>query len=114
MYFAAALWGLIGGCGYAATRLSTALWGGREITGRARALALAQFGISLVLAPAAAHAFTPIVLGFIPKANVPATAMMVGLSFNAVWPMLMEPKFLRQLISDMARGLANKLTPGES
>lgn len=112
MDFSAAIWGFIGGAGYAGTRLSTALWGGKEINSRARALALAQFGLSLILAPAAGHAFTPIVIGVIERATVPSTALMVGLCFNAVWPMLMEPKFLRQLIADLARGLADKLTTG--
>jgi hypothetical protein len=108
----AALWGFIGGCGYAGTRLSASLWGGKEITSRARSHAIAQFGLSLILAPAASYAFTPIVLGFLPRATTPSVSLMVGLCFNAVWPLLMEPKFLRQLIADLARGLANKLVPG--
>lgn len=112
MDLSAALWGFLGGAGYAGTRLSTALWGGKEINGRARALALAQFGLSLLLAPCAAYAFTPIVLGFLDRATVPSTALMVGLSFNAVWPIIMDPKFLRQLVADLARGLADKLTSG--
>lgn len=112
MDLASAFWGFIGGAGYAGTRLSTALWGGREINGRSRALALAQFGLSLILAPAAGYAFTPIVIGFVERATVPSTALMVGLSFNAIWPILMDPKFLKQLIADLARGLADKLTTG--
>lgn len=112
MISGSALWGFIGGVGYAGTRLSTALWGGREIAARARALALAQFALAMVLAPAAGHAFTPMVTKALPFATVPATALMVGLCFNAVWPLLMEPKFLRQLIADLARGLADKLTVG--
>lgn len=40
---AAALWGFIGGVGYAGTRLATALWGGTEIPAQAQRLAWAQF-----------------------------------------------------------------------
>lgn len=106
------IWGFIGGVGYAGTRLSTALWGGREITGRARALAVSQFVLSLILAPSAAYAFTPMAIGLLPRATMPSTSFMVGLCFNAVWPLLIEPKFLRRLIADMARGLADKLSSG--
>lgn len=108
----AALWGFVGGVGYSGTRLTTALWGGREISPRARRLAVAQFVIALFLAPFAAHAITPIILGIYPEATQPSTALIVGLSFNAVWPLVMEPAFLRRLIADLARGLADRLTPG--
>lgn len=110
----AAFWGFVGGVGYSGTRLSTALWGGREISARARRLAVAQFMIALFLSPFAAHAAAPIVLDMIPRATLQATAFLVGLSFNAIWPLLVEPQFLRQLIADLARGLADRLNPGAS
>lgn len=110
----AALWGFVGGAGYAGTRLATALWGGREISPRAQRLAIAQFLLAMLLAPFAAHAFTPIVMAYFDKATVQSTALMVGLSFNAIWPLLIERGFLRQLIADLARGLADRLTPGAS
>lgn len=106
---AALVWGLVGGIGYAGTRLSTALWGGEEITSRARSLAIAQFGVAVMLAPAAAYAFTPMLQGVYSSAPVPATSFLTGLLFNAVWPLLVEPKFVRQLVADMARGLASRL-----
>jgi|GEM_PF-4588245 len=110
----AALWGFIGGVGYAGTRLATALWGGEEIPVQAQRLAWAQFVLSMILAPFAAHAFTPIVLDAFPAATLPATGLMLGLSFNAIWPLLIERGFLRQLIADLARGLADRLTSGAS
>lgn len=106
---AALVWGLVGGVGYAGTRLSTALWGGLEISGRARALAIAQFAVAVLLAPAAAYVFTPTLREVYPSATVPATAFLTGLMFNAIWPLLVEPKFVRQLVADMARGLAARL-----
>lgn len=108
-----AIWGLVGGVGYAGTRLTTALWGGREISPRARRLAVAQFGLAILLAPFAAHAFTPIVLSLFPRATAPSTALLIGLLFNAVWPLVVEPRFLRTLIADMARGLAARLSSGD-
>lgn len=111
---AAALWGFVGGVGYAGTRLATALWGGREIPARAQRLAVAQFVLAMILAPFAAHAFTPLIMAYFPKATIPSTALMLGLSFNAIWPLLIERGFLRQLIADLARGLADRLTPGAS
>lgn len=110
----AALWGFVGGAGYAGTRLATALWGGKEISARAQRLAVAQFVLAMMLAPFAAHAFAPIIVTYFPKATIPSTALMIGLSFNAVWPLLIERGFLRQLIADLARGLADRLTPGAS
>lgn len=110
----AALWGFVGGAGYAGTRLATALWGGREISGRAQRLAIAQFLLAMLLAPFAAHAFTPIAMAYFDKATVQSTGLMIGLSFNAIWPLLIERGFLRQLIADLARGLADRLTPGAS
>lgn len=112
--FWAMLWALWGGAGYAGTRLSTALWGGREVTARARRLALAQFGLALMLAPAAGYVLTPWVMAWFPAATLPATAFLIGLVFNAVWPLLVEPQFLRTLIADLARGLASRLSTGDT
>lgn len=109
----AAIWAFLGGVGYAGARLSTALWGGREISERARRHAVAQFVLAIVLAPAAGEAFTPIVLASFPRTTLPSTAFLIGLTFNAVWPLLVEPQFLRSLIADAARGIAARLTPGE-
>lgn len=110
----AAFWGFVGGAGYSGTRLSTALWGGREISARARRLAVAQFVIALLLSPFAGQAIAPLILDAFPKTTLPSTAFLVGLSFNAVWPLVMEPAFLRQLVADFARGLADRLTSGAS
>lgn len=112
VFSSAAFYGLIGGVGYAGTRLATALWGGLEVGRRARKLAITQFILSLILAPTAAHAFTPYVLAAVHQATAPATGFIVGLAFNAVWPLVTEPTFLRQLIADLARGLASRMTPG--
>lgn len=114
LFGTAAFWGFVGGAGYSGTRLTTALWGGREIGARARRLAVAQFVIAVLLSPFAAHAITPIILGLAPKMTMPSTALLVGLSFNAVWPLVMEPAFLRKLIADLARGVADRLAPGAS
>lgn len=109
-----ALWGLLGGVGYAGPRLATALWGGREITARARKLAVAQFGVALILAPAASAALTPMLLDSFPKATPSASAFFIGLMFNATWPLLMEPQFLRSLIADLLAGAARRLKPGDN
>lgn len=114
VFGAAWVWGFVGGAGYAGTRLATALWGGAEIAPQARKLALAQFVLAMILAPFAAHAFTPMALAYFPRATIPPTGLMIGLSFNAVWPLLIERGFLRQLLADLARGLADRLTPGAS
>lgn len=112
LFGSAALWGFVGGAGYAGTRLSTALWGGIEVSDRARALAFSQFVVALFLSPFAGYAFTPLVLVRFPGLALQPSALMIGLSFNAVWPLLVERGFLRKLVSDFARGLAEKLTPG--
>lgn len=112
VFGSAAFWGFVGGAGYSGTRLSTALWGGREISARARRLAIAQFVIALLLSPFAGHAITPLILETFHKTTLPSTAFLVGLSFNAIWPLLMEPAFLRRVIADIARGIADRLTPG--
>lgn len=106
-----AFWGFIGGVGYAGTRLATALWGGREITARARKLAIAQFVLSMMLAPAAAHALTPLALSMMTRATHTATALFIGLTFNAAWPLLIKPAFIRQLVADIFRGLAARIAP---
>lgn len=111
--WSAAFWSLIGGVGYAGTRLTTALWGGREISPRARRLAVAQFVLALILSPAAGSVLTPVALGVMKDATAPATAFVIGLVFNAVWPVLVEPAFVRNLIADLARGLAARLSPGD-
>ena len=108
----AAFWGLVGGTGYAGMRLSTALWGGREITRRARNLAVAQFVLSIFLSPFAAHAGTPIILGIWPKANMTSAALMLGLLFNAVWPVVVKPEFMRMMLSELFQILADKLRTG--
>lgn len=109
----AALWALTGGTVYAGTRLSTALWGGSEIGRRARRLAIAQFVLALILAPAAGVAITPHVMDALPGSTVASASFVIGLFANAVWPLLVEPNFLRQLVRDMARGLADRLSAGD-
>ena len=78
VFGSAAFWGFVGGTGYSGTRLTTALWGGREISARARRLAIAQFIIALFLSPFAGHAITPLVLGIFPQATLPSTAFLVA------------------------------------
>lgn len=107
------VWGLIGGVGYAGTNLATALYGGTEIELRAVKLAVAQCLIAVFLSPFAAEAGTPMVLHYFASASVPPVSFMIGLSFNAVWPVLVERGFIRKLVSDVARGLADRLTPGD-
>lgn len=106
------LWGFVGGVGYAGTRLSTTLWGALEVAPRARNLALSQFVVALFLSPFAGYAFTPLIMAKFPSMALQPTALMIGLSFNAVWPLFVERGFLRKLVSDFARGLANRLSPG--
>lgn len=108
----AAFWGLVGGVGYAGMRLSTALWGGREITARARKLAWAQFVLSIFLSPFAAHAATPIVMGLWPRANMTSAALMLGLLFNAVWPIVVKPAFMRMALAELFQIFADKLRTG--
>lgn len=107
----AMLWGAVGGIGYAGTRFSATLWAGEEVSERARRLATAQFVIAVFLAPFAGHAITPVIIGKMPWLTLPATAFLVGLGFNAIWPVLVERDFLRQLLADVARGMANRLSP---
>lgn len=106
------VWGFIGGAGYAGTRLATTLWTGPEVTARARAMAIAQCLISIILAPAAAGAMTPTLTDVWTALRPTPTAFMVGLSFNAVWPLLVEKGFLRKLLSDAMRAAADRMTPG--
>ena len=106
------IWGLIGGIGYAGTRLSTALWGNQEIEPNARALAIAQFVLAIILAPSAAMTLTPWLVILFPNAPQQPIAFIVGLSFNSIWPIMTERGFVRKLIADFMRGFANRLTPG--
>lgn len=106
------VWGLIGGVGYAGTNLATALWGGAEIEPRAVKLAVSQCVIAVLLSPFAAYAGTPMVRQHIATASVAPVAFLIGLSFNAIWPMVIERGFLRELLASAARGLANRLSPG--
>ena len=106
------VWGFIGGIGYAGTRLSTALWGNQEIEPHAQRLALAQFLVALLLAPSAAMTLTPWLVILFPSAPQQPVAFIVGLSFNAIWPIMTERGFIRKLIADFMRGFANRLTPG--
>lgn len=113
VFGSAAFWGFVGGVGYAGTRLSTALWGGLEIDERARKLALAQFALALILAPAAAHVGAPLLTDAYPKLKIAAAGLVVGMLFNAVWPLVTERAFLRTLIADLAAGIAARMTPGD-
>lgn len=106
------IWGLVGGVGYAGTNLATALYGGAEVEPRAVKLAISQCVIAIFLSPFAAHAGTPLVRQYVSTASVAPVAFLIGLSFNAVWPMLIERGFLRELLASAARGLANRLSPG--
>ena len=106
----AALWDAVGGIGYAGTRLSVALWGGAEAGHQARHLAISQFVLAVFLSPFAGYAVTPVLMGAFPWLTMPATAFLVGLSFNAIWPVLVERDFLRTLLADAARGIATRLT----
>lgn len=112
VFGSAAFWGFVGGVGYAGTRLSTALWGGLEIDERARKLAIAQFVLALILAPAAAHVGAPIVTSHFPGFKIAAAGLVIGMLFNAVWPLVTERAFLRTLIADVAAGIAARLNPG--
>lgn len=106
------IWGLIGGVGYAGTNLATALWGGAEIEPRAVKLAVSQCVIAVLLSPFAAYAGTPIVRHYVSTDSVAPVAFLIGLSFNAVWPLVVDRSFLRGLLASAARGLANRLAPG--
>lgn len=104
-----ALWAALGGFVYAGGRLATALWGGREITPDARRLAVAQFGLSMVLAPSAGAAITEIALARWPEARLAATALVVGLMVNAVTSVITEPTFIRDVLAALLRGAADRL-----
>lgn len=106
----AAAWSFVGGIVYSGGRLATALWGGPEIEPHARRLAWAQFGLSMVLAPAAGAALTELVLGVFPQARLAATALVIGLVVNAVAAVATEPDFIRQTLSALLRGAADRLS----
>lgn len=88
---ALALWGLCGAFIYAGSRLITAVLGEQEIGRRGLQRAWAQFGLALIFGPAAAVAFTPIIMDRIGEnATLQAVAFAVGLSVNSAWPVIME------------------------
>lgn len=107
-----ALWGFVGGVGYAGTRLFTTIWGGPEVEARAQRLAISQFIISIMLSPAAAASATPALTAYINASSPALVAFMVGLSFNAIWPLLVEKGFLRKLIAETMAMVAEKIRPG--
>lgn len=106
----AALWAFVGGAFYSGGRLATALWGGAEIEQRAKRLALAQFALALLLAPAAGAALTEIVLNYFPGARIASTAFLIGLLVTPVTAILTEPAFLRDILSALLRGAADRLS----
>lgn len=106
----AALWALIGGVVYSGGRLATALWGGPEIEARARRLAWAQFTLSMLLAPAAGAAGTEIVLDLYPQARLASTAFVIGLMINVVAAVMTDPTFVREILSALLRGAADRLS----
>ena len=44
----------------------------------------------------------------------PAAALLVGVLFNAVWPLATERALLHKLIADVAAGIAARMTSGAS
>lgn len=107
---AAALWSFLGGIVYSGGRLATALWGGKEIEPHARRLAWAQFTLSIVFAPAAGAAGTELVLGAFPQARLASTALGIGLMINVVAAVITEPTFIREMLSALLRGAADRLS----
>lgn len=107
-----AFFGLVGGAGYAGTRLATAFWGGLEIDERAKKLAMSQFVMSLMLAPFAAHVGAGPLVTMFKGMGHQAASLMIGMLFNAIWPIATERAFLRRLIAESASSLAKKLAAG--
>lgn len=86
-----ALWGLGGAAMYAASRLITAIFGENEISPRMKARAWAQFVVALAFGPIAAAALTGEVLHRMGvKTSGPAVALVIGLSANALWPLVVD------------------------
>lgn len=84
---ALALWGISGAGFYAASRLITALLGDQEIDRRGKQRAWALCVLSVLFGPAAAVAFTPVVMARVGQgATVPAVAFTIGLLINAAYP----------------------------
>ena len=106
----AAAWSFVGGVVYSGGRLATALWGGKEIEARARRLAWAQFALSLLLAPAAGAAGTEIVLDLYPQARLASTALVIGIMINVVATVMTDPTFVREMLSALLRGAADRLS----
>lgn len=106
----AAGWSFVGGIVYSGGRLATALWGGAEIEPRARRLAWAQFIISLILAPTAGAAGTELVLELFPQARLASTAFGIGLTINVVAAVITDPTFVREILSSLLRGAADRLS----
>ncbi len=87
-----AVWGAAGAAVYAGTRLITALWGGdAEPDQRARTRAVARFLLAVFFGPVAASALTqPIMAAMGKGSTVPAVALAIGLSCNALWPLFVQ------------------------
>ena len=96
-----AAWGLGGAFVYASSRLITALFADAELTPRMRTKAWAQFAVAIVFGPLAAGAVTGEAVRLSGgKLGEAAVALVIGLSANALWPLLVDEagKGLKRLI----------------
>jgi hypothetical protein len=113
---ALALWGLCGAFINSASRLITAVLGEQEIGRRGVQRAWAQFAVAMVFGPAAAVAFTPLLMARVgPAATESAAAFAIGLSVNWAWPVLVEVLVpaLRRALRVVVADMAGKLNPGD-
>lgn len=86
-----ALWGLAGAFIYAGARLIAQLLGAEAPDRRRLIRASAQFGLALFAGGAGAAALASSVAKlFGGKATIEAVAMLLGLTANTIWPILVD------------------------
>lgn len=111
-----ALWGAAGALFYAGTRLTTELWGGEvEPDARAKKRAAARFCLAAFFGPIAAAALTQPTIKLIGgHGTVPAVALAIGLSCNALWPIFVNglAKAMRSEIASLFKRLGAALSNG--
>lgn len=108
-----ALWGLGGAAVYAAQRLITAVLGENEIPTRLKARAWAQFFVALLFGPIAAAALTGEVMHRLgAKTSGPAVALVIGLSANALWPLVVDElgKGFKRLVAGWLVAMGQKMS----
>jgi hypothetical protein len=109
LHVLAAALGLLGSVLYAGGKLGAALWGGPEISDRARNLAVLRFVLAVLAGPAFAATAAPIAVERFHSLNLPASALIIGLMINPVIEQATKAAFIRKLMADGLHALANRL-----